>query len=1017
MIKKIFPYLIILLIVLILFFTNYRSGTWLSGWDNLHPEFNFKLNFQREIFAGWQEYQGLGAVGGLMIATDLPRLIFLWVLSIFLPLSILRYFFIFLMLFLGPIGVYTLIKNIILKNIEPDKNYIASLGGALFYLLNLGTIQIFYVPFDPFVVFYGFLPWLIYTHLKTIENKNKKNLLTFFLINLLSVPQNYVPTIFIVYLITLGIISIGYFIKNKSTEILKRIVFLFILIFIINSFWLFNFFYFMKTNIQSPIESHMNYMSTENIYLQNKKYGDLKNIIKLKGFLFDFADIDSNGKYVYMMTPWKNYVDQKPIEFILDGEFLIILIGLLYFLKLKNKYQISFLILFIFSFIILANNTLFFSQINDFLRKLPLFSQVFRVPFTKFGNLAIFSYSLFFGFGTIYIMKILKKIKVEKIVLLLTFSCVFLTIIPAFSGHLIYDKLKINIPQEYFDLMSYFEDKPLGRIALFPQSSYWNWNFYSWGYVGTGFLWYGIKQPTLDRAFDGYSKVNENYYWELSQAVYSKNLSLFEKILSKYQINWLILDKNIITNPSPKTLFNDQLKTLIGQSTKISYLTNFGKLEIYEVPPIPKNNFISINNNLITISPKYNWNNYDKAFEDHDDYLNIEKPEQAQIFYPFRSLFTGKRQEDKEFFLEENDDYYIFKTQIPKEFSKAFIPKVDDLEITEYDKNDSSKTKKLPPKINFDEKSHNLSVYVPKIRGLYSYDSKTDNNFFTHQAQTCNSFTSNKYSLKNIVENNQNEILLNSQDGSSCLIINLPNLTHQLGYLISIKVKNIEGKSLLFNLINSNSKRKDIDTYLSKNDNLQTSFFIQPPMENDGLGYSLILDNISIGNMFSRNSIKEIAINPIPYRFLTSINFTKTDILNKLKGKLITPLAIHNNIYSYQIELKQVNNNSIVYLSQSYHPGWKAYFSETCNVKRITCKIKNIFNLFFPFIFGKEIKEHVLVNNWANGWRLEESPKPADQSTIMIIFLPQYLEFLGFLMMGVGFLIVIKFKHQESHLN
>ena len=73
---KIFPYLIIFLTVLILFIANYLPGTWLSGWDNLHPEFNFKLNLQREIFAGWQEYQGLGAVGGLMIAADIPRLLF-----------------------------------------------------------------------------------------------------------------------------------------------------------------------------------------------------------------------------------------------------------------------------------------------------------------------------------------------------------------------------------------------------------------------------------------------------------------------------------------------------------------------------------------------------------------------------------------------------------------------------------------------------------------------------------------------------------------------------------------------------------------------------------------------------------------------------------------------------------------------------------------------------------------------------------------------------------------------------
>ena len=163
MLKKIFPYFVIFLTVFILFIANYRPGTWLSGWDNLHPEFNFKLNLQREIYSGWQEYQGLGATGGLMIATDIPRLIFLWLMSFFLPLSALRYVFTFLMLFLGAIGMKKLLRFI--------GNETTALSGALFYILNLGTVQIFYSPFDPFVVFFGFLPWLIYIFIKTLEQR------------------------------------------------------------------------------------------------------------------------------------------------------------------------------------------------------------------------------------------------------------------------------------------------------------------------------------------------------------------------------------------------------------------------------------------------------------------------------------------------------------------------------------------------------------------------------------------------------------------------------------------------------------------------------------------------------------------------------------------------------------------------------------------------------------------------------------------------------------------------------
>jgi hypothetical protein len=85
-------------------------------------------------------------------------------------------------------------------------------------------------------------------------------------------------------------------------------------------------------------------------------------------------------------------------------------------------------------------------------------------------------------------------------------------------------------------------------------------------------------------------------------------------------------------------------------------------------------------------------------------------------------------------------------------------------------------------------------------------------------------------------------------------------------------------------------------------------------------------------------------------------------------------------------------------------------------VERVTCKIKNVFNLFFPFIFGKEIKEHMLINNWANGWRLEELPNTADQSTLIIIFLPQYLEFLGFLLLIITFILILISKNPFSFL-
>ena len=63
--------------------------------------------------------------------------------------------------------------------------------------------------------------------------------------------------------------------------------------------------------------------------------------------------------------------------------------------------------------------------------------------------------------------------------------------------------------------------------------------------------------------------------------------------------------------------------------------------------------------------------------------------------------------------------------------------------------------------------------------------------------------------------------------------------------------------------------------------------------------------------------------------------------------------------------------------------------------KRTKLRIMNYAANAFPFLFGKEIKDHVLVNNWANGWLL---PNDTNTYSLVIVFLPQYLEYFGFIL-------------------
>src|SRR3989344_3205939 len=135
MIKKYFPISIIIALAMILIVVNYHPGTWLTGWDDVHPEFNFGLNIFRGIFSVWQEYQGLGLIGGLAYAADLPRAIGLSIASLFLPEMILRYLSIMSKLVVGPTGMYLLLTKVILAHKSAHLQSMASFVGSLFYLL------------------------------------------------------------------------------------------------------------------------------------------------------------------------------------------------------------------------------------------------------------------------------------------------------------------------------------------------------------------------------------------------------------------------------------------------------------------------------------------------------------------------------------------------------------------------------------------------------------------------------------------------------------------------------------------------------------------------------------------------------------------------------------------------------------------------------------------------------------------------------------------------------------------
>jgi hypothetical protein len=205
---------------------------------------------------------------------------------------------------------------------------------------------------------------------------------------------------------------------------------------------------------------------------------------------------------------------------------------------------------------------------------------------------------------------------------------------PAFSGSLISPSMRQTIPQEYFDLFSYMRTQnPSTRIANFPQFSNWGWESYDWGYRGSGFLWYGLRQSLMDRAFDVWDKNSERYYEEMSTALYSGDQKAFENVLDKYSVNWLLIDEHITLPENATDSGLITLKSFVTDSNKFSLDKKFGnKISLYKVSLKNKTkNFLNVQNPVTTgfpfdslsLRPNTDWTQ-------KGDFLNIAVPTTAK---------------------------------------------------------------------------------------------------------------------------------------------------------------------------------------------------------------------------------------------------------------------------------------------------------------------------------------------------------------------------------------------------
>lgn len=1013
------PIAALVLLLGIVFWVNYHPGTFLTGWDNLHPEFHFSANIRRSFFSAWQEYKGTGVVEGQGLTADLPRQLVLWALSWILPTDALRWAFHFGMLLAGSIGIYLLMVRQVVSSYAPSIRRAAGMAAAVFYVFNLGTMQMFYVPFEPFSAHFGLMPWLFLTTLAFLKTGTRKSLWLFSIVSVLSIPQGAVVTVFLVYLMIIGLLCTAAVIHTGKW---KRAVAVLFLSVAINGYWFFPTMYFGLRKSDENVSALNNIMSTETVLLKNKKYGTLENTLLLKGYLFDNIDVDPDGATSPQLAPWVTHLDRSGITWI--GYFLFALSGLGIVAALA--YRVSrawyFLLPLVVSFSVLSNDAPVFSQLAGLFYRLPLFSQVFRFPFTKFSLATAFFLAVFYAIGCAVLLQAMSHRAGRRFVWLIYLAIPLIFCFPFFTGNLVYDKNQVVIPEEYFAVYEFFRLQPKNeRIANFPQHTFWEWMHYRWNYSGAGILWFGIDQPILDRNWDSWGKENENYYHEISYAIYSKNPVLFSRVLEKYQVRWVLIDPNLISPSSAKESSVEQLETLVKSMQYIRLAATFGHIAIYRVDGyVNPQDFVYIADAPVVIEPTYEWNNYDRAYLDNRTYVSLPADGSGTIrgsfrrsYYPFRTLFTGRRESERAFVLEDHDDYYRLTSTIPPEYAgdTLIIPSVGVDERIKVNEDNPSERQMIAPQVFFNQKLLPLlsdeaaSVSAEKTMQV-RLDAKGPNvveitvpktgrtvTMNDMHPEECRYDTEHRSVIQQFTEQSEQLARFSTLNAIDCVSVYLSQLSHRRAYLIGVTSRNVQGQPLMFWLDNITIRRKDLEVYLGKNSAIHKEYYVQPPMDYYGMDYTLHFNNVSIGKQQSINDLGTIRIDPMPYRFLTSLRVTDTASSNVSTGNIQLGKVKHGNPSWYQIELssQSITNDEeqrteTLVLSQSYDDGWKAY-KISCRLSVVGCKLKTL----LPFLFFQENKNHVLVNNWSNGWILHSEP-----TTILLVFLPQYLSYAGY---------------------
>ncbi len=534
-------------LLLIIIAVSIKPGKIILGNDNFSPELNPALTLSRSLNSpAFRTYRVLGLPSDSEQA-DIFRTTLFFFLKPILPTWILSQGYLFFTFFIASFSMAALCGGLLSQITDKKVFQKAFFFGGLLYMSNMLTSWIYFFPVQLFVAAYAFLPFVLWRLYIFYCKASVKNAFFLLIASLFLSTSALTATLFLVCAGVIFIFACVLFVLAKKENNLRMRVLLagLFIIFAIQSYWVFPFITYVKSNTAALRDSSINREITATTIETEVKYNTALNSIRYYASWMDTKEDSINYTF-----PYRNWYVNSPLATAISFIPVVLAIVGSWWGYKKSKPLLAFSLLAFFGWWgIKGVNPPLGSVYNYLQNAFPIAAQVFRWQSSKLWPFLAVTIPLLATFGIIQLGEFIERItKQGKKLSLLLFGTVAIALVifayPYFIGGLIRESVFTNVPNEYFQLGQYLNTHDrFSRIYLAPEANTLYFRNYSWGFWGSVVLNYIIPNPIIEKALTIGSYENEQAFAVIKGAYYSQDPLRFVNALNLYNTPYILSDK------------------------------------------------------------------------------------------------------------------------------------------------------------------------------------------------------------------------------------------------------------------------------------------------------------------------------------------------------------------------------------------------------------------------------------------------------------------------------------------